>query len=98
MKSLGKVTVICTAFNHEDWIWEALESVAMQDYHDKELVIVDNGSSDGTAKCIKDWVSQYSGLFPVKTVFFEDTRPYCLTFNEVFAETNGDYLVDFVRR
>ncbi|WP_026945370.1 glycosyltransferase family A protein [Algoriphagus marincola] len=94
MESLGKVTVICTAFNHEDWIWEALESVAMQDYHDKELVIVDNGSSDRTAERIKDWVSQYSGLFPVKTYFFEDTRPYCQTFNEVFAETNGDYLVD----
>ncbi|HAZ25685.1 MAG TPA: glycosyl transferase family 2, partial [Algoriphagus sp.] len=30
MSKSGKVVIICIAYNHEDWIKESLESVAMQ--------------------------------------------------------------------
>lgn len=94
MEKQKKVTVICIAFNHEDWIVEALESVAMQDYYAKELIIIDNGSSDQTPKMIQDWVNSFTGLFPVKTIFNEDPKPYCSVFNSAFFETDGDYVVD----
>ncbi|WP_332911322.1 glycosyltransferase family A protein [Algoriphagus boritolerans] len=50
MDNTDLVTVICIAFNHEEWIEETLESVRSQDYYAKELIIVDNGSTDKTAE------------------------------------------------
>lgn len=51
------VSVIVTAYNHERYIAEAVRSVLDQTYHDYEVIVVDDGSSDGTA----DRVSAFSG-------------------------------------
>ncbi len=42
------VSVIVPAFNHEALIGECLESVADQTYRDVELLVLDDGSRDGT--------------------------------------------------
>src|SRR5688500_10000211 len=43
------VTVIVPAFNAEAWIGETLQSVAAQSWPALEILIVDDGSTDGTA-------------------------------------------------
>jgi len=42
------VSVIVTTYNHEAFIAEALQSVVDQTYTDYELIVVDDGSVDGT--------------------------------------------------
>ncbi|HKW94488.1 MAG TPA: glycosyltransferase family 2 protein [Methylomirabilota bacterium] len=49
------VSVIVTAYNHEAFIAEAVQSVLAQTYADYEVIVVDDGSSDGT-------VDQLSGF------------------------------------
>lgn len=88
------VCIICIAYNHEKWIQEALESVAMQDYYHKELIIVDNGSTDQSREKIQSWVNGFTGLFTVRTIFKPDEMPYCALFNEVLEEIDCDYVVD----
>lgn len=88
------VTVICIAYNHEKWIEETLESVRAQEYYAKELIIVDNGSTDSTAEKIKNWVEKSSGLLSVETIFYTEMQPYCRLFNQVLAKVNSNYLVD----
>ncbi|MDI1322137.1 MAG: glycosyltransferase [Algoriphagus sp.] len=94
MNTSDKVTIICIAFNHQDWIEETLESVKMQDYYAKELIIVDNGSEDETKEIIKKWVNQSSGRLSVQTVFYEETQPYCQLFNDMLAKVNSQFVVD----
>ena len=94
MNTSDKVTVICIAFNHQDWIEETLESVKMQDYYAKELIIVDNGSDDDTKEIIKKWVNQSSGMLSVQTIFYEETQPYCQLFNDMLAKVNSQFVVD----
>jgi glycosyltransferase involved in cell wall biosynthesis len=43
------VSVIVTAYNHERYIAAAIQSVIDQTYHDYELIVVDDGSTDGTS-------------------------------------------------
>lgn len=43
------VTVIITAYNVEKWLQRAIDSVTGQTFHDWRLLIVDDGSTDGTA-------------------------------------------------
>jgi glycosyltransferase involved in cell wall biosynthesis len=42
------VTAIIPLHNHEQWIWGAIESVANQGYPEKSIVVVDDGSTDGS--------------------------------------------------
>jgi glycosyltransferase involved in cell wall biosynthesis len=49
------VSVVMPAWNAEATIVEALRSVAAQTYRNLEIIIVDDGSSDGTAELAKDF-------------------------------------------
>jgi len=44
-----RVTVIVTAFNQQNFIGEAVSSVLAQGFRDLECIVVDDGSTDGTA-------------------------------------------------
>lgn len=49
------VSVITTVHNEERYIQQAIDSVLEQSFQDFELVIVDDGSTDGTGKLIKSY-------------------------------------------
>ncbi|MBS4073247.1 MAG: glycosyltransferase [Algoriphagus sp.] len=94
MNDAEKVTVICIAYNHEKWISETLESVKQQDYYSKELIVIDNGSTDQTSERIKEWIDQRSGHLVVEFHSFKEPQPYCRLFNQFLNQTTSQYLID----
>ena len=48
------VSVVIPAYNHSRWIGQALDSVAAQALPAGEVVVVDDGSDDGTADVVED--------------------------------------------
>jgi len=50
--NLPLVSVVMPVYNSEKYLKEAIDSVLSQSYHNIELVIVDNGSSDSSKKII----------------------------------------------
>ncbi len=46
-------SVVLKAFNEEDWIADAIRSVLAQSMADFELIVVDDGSTDGTAAVVE---------------------------------------------
>lgn len=52
------VSVILPAYNVANYLDDCLESVISQTYTDTEIIIVDDGSTDDTAKKADDWLSK----------------------------------------
>lgn len=94
MEVADRITVICIAYNHERWIEQTLESVLLQDYYSKELIVIDNGSTDETAEKIQNWIDNSSGKLSVQAFFHKETQPYCQLFNEILGKVQSNYLVD----
>lgn len=57
--SLPLVSVHIITFNQKDFIRETLDSVLSQDYENFEVIVADDGSSDGTDKIILEYKERY---------------------------------------
>lgn len=53
----GLVSVIVPTWNRASLVAQALESVASQTYRPIELVVVDDGSTDGTREVVQAWIA-----------------------------------------
>jgi len=49
------ISVIIPAYNHERFVGAAVDSVLTQTFHDLELIVIDDGSTDGTATIVKQF-------------------------------------------
>ncbi|MDB5240843.1 MAG: glycosyl transferase family 2 [Spirosoma sp.] len=85
------VTVICISYNHEDYVEEALRSVVEQTYPNVELIVIDNGSTDGSVGRITRFVQQHPA-----TRFLKNSVNLGLNrgFNQGLALASGRYVVD----
>jgi glycosyltransferase involved in cell wall biosynthesis len=50
-----KVTVLIPVFNRERFVDEAIRSVIQQEFVDFELLLIDDGSTDGTPEVLDMW-------------------------------------------
>jgi glycosyltransferase involved in cell wall biosynthesis len=50
---MAKVSICIPTFNRKHYLLEALASVFAQTYKDYEVVVVDDGSTDGTETMLK---------------------------------------------
>ncbi|TVP53010.1 MAG: glycosyltransferase [Mongoliibacter sp.] len=89
------VSIICTSFNHEEFIVEALRSIQEQTYVPIEVILIDNGSKDSSQKLLQDWQKNASKNLEVKSIIRSQTINYCKSFNEGFNLCNGKYFLDF---
>jgi glycosyltransferase involved in cell wall biosynthesis len=85
------VSVLIPAFNHERFVQRCLDSVLQDPYPAKELIVIDDGSTDGTAERIADWVATHCMDIPIEYVHREN-RGIAATLNELAARASGEFL------
>ncbi|CAG9255576.1 hypothetical protein PUN4_240021 [Paraburkholderia unamae] len=59
----AEVTVIVPLYNYEQYVVEALDSVAAQTLLELDLVIVDDRSTDNSLDVASEWAQRYAGRF-----------------------------------
>lgn len=88
---LPTVTTIITSYNHKDYIAEAIESAMRQEGpFRREIIISDDGSTDGTAETIADYAAKYPHL--VRNVSSKSNLGISANMRKCFAEARGDYV------
>lgn len=86
-EKVKKVSVLMAAFNREECILEAVESVLRQKYSNFELLIGDDGSSDGTVKVLGRINDSRVRVIP-----FNENRGKSAVLNDLFKLSTGDLI------
>lgn len=60
------VSVAVVTYNQREYLHECLESVLKQDYRNFEIIVADDGSTDGTAEMLEQYASSGRGRFVIK--------------------------------
>lgn len=87
-----KVSIIIPNYNRENYILKSVESILSQTYPNFELIIIDDGSTDGSCSIIKQ-----IQLFDkrIKTIFLDTNHGANRARNLGLAEAEGD-LISFL--
>jgi len=83
---MPKVSVIIPTYNRLSMLKEAVDSVLTQDFEDFELIVVDDGSTDGTGEAIK----RYGGR--VKLLQHSENRGVSAARNRGVLHAKGKYI------
>lgn len=84
---MPRVSVIIPSYNHEKYVAEAIQSVLDQSFQDFEIVITDDGSTDGTITEIKKFKDPRIRLFP-----FKENKGACVAVRKCLDEAKGEYI------
>jgi glycosyltransferase involved in cell wall biosynthesis len=85
------VSIICLAYNHENFVVETLNSVIQQNYQPIELIIVDDYSKDRTKLEINYWLLSHPDVQFIANEFnIGNTK----SFNNALKIAKGEYIID----
>ncbi len=90
MNQLPLVSVICLSHNQLAYIKQAIASVMKQSYPNIELILVDDGSSDGS----KDWIHSFINNKNIQYIDIPQPIGNCSAFNKGFRKSAGKYIID----
>ncbi|HEY6711852.1 MAG TPA: glycosyltransferase family 2 protein [Rubrobacter sp.] len=85
----GKVSVVIPCYNQARFLGEAMQSVLCQVYTDLEIIVVDDGSKDGT----EEVASGYAKEDPRVRLIRQENKGQAAARNRGLAEAGGEYVV-----
>lgn len=86
---MPRISVIMSAYNTENYIGKAIESILNQTFRDFEFLVVDNGSKDGTGRII----DRYEAIDKrIRAFHNEQNVEPAEAFNFCLGQAKGEYL------
>jgi len=83
MADLPKISIVTPSYNQANFIEQTIQSVLSQNYPNLEYIVMDGGSTDGTAEILKKYGSQL-------TWFSEEDRGQSDALNKGLCIATGD--------
>lgn len=83
-----KVSVIIPIYNAEKYLEQCIQSVVNQTLKDVEIVLIDDGSTDGSAKICKDFMKQDSRI----TYYYKENEGLAAARQDGIERSLGQYI------
>ena len=87
-KSYPKVTVYITNHNYGRYLEQSIESVLNQSYKNIELIIIDDGSKDGSRKLLE----KYQKIHDIK-VIYQKNKGLTISNNIALKQAKGSFVI-----
>src|SRR5256885_10006653 len=81
-----KISIVTATYNRAAFLPRCLESVASQSYPNKEHIIIDGGSTDGTVSILKEYADRHAHIRWIS----EPDNGISDALNKGLAMMNGD--------
>ncbi|RRJ84493.1 glycosyltransferase [Aestuariirhabdus litorea] len=85
------VSIVIPCYNHEKYVQKCIVSVMEQDYENIELIIIDDGSKDGSVSKIEELVEECEGRFVRFEFRARPNKGLCATLNEAIEWCKGEF-------
>lgn len=85
-----KFSVIVPVYNVEKYILECLQSVCAQTFHDYEIILVDDGSTDKSGQLCDEYMHNFGGSYKV---IHQQNMGLAAARNTGIEASNGEWLV-----
>jgi cellulose synthase/poly-beta-1,6-N-acetylglucosamine synthase-like glycosyltransferase len=85
---MPKVSVVMSVYNGERFLRQAVESILDQTLTDFEFIVVDDGSTDGTAEIL----SSYAEADPRLRIITQENRGLIQSLNRAIGAAQGEYM------
>jgi glycosyltransferase involved in cell wall biosynthesis len=84
---MARISVVIPSYNHEKFIAEAIQSVLDQTYQDFEIIIVDDGSTDGSIEQIRTFSDPR-----IKLILHKKNRGAAEAMRTALERAKGEYI------
>jgi alpha-1,3-rhamnosyltransferase len=86
------VSFLIPYYNHKQYVVQTLDSILGDTYPNKEIVIINDGSTDTDISVINNWIESHSSTLPINFISREN-KGITKTFNELARASKGKYIV-----
>lgn len=86
---MADISVIAANYNNATYLGQFIESVILSSIHPKELIIVDDGSTDNSTEVL----SAYKHLPFLKTICHDSNRGFTNALNQALEIASGKYIM-----
>lgn len=87
-----KISVVMANYNRARFIRTAIESVLAQTYGNTEIIVSDDGSTDGSQDVIQELARQNSNIVPI---YAPKNQGITFAINAGFGKCTGEYVIMF---
>ena len=86
------ISVMIPAYNHENYVEERIRSIMAQTYQNIELLVIDDGSTDGTFAKMQELKPECEKRFVRVVMEIQENQGTCVTLNRLLDKTDGKYI------
>ena len=84
------LSICCLGYNHEQFIKDNIYAIWNSDYKNIEIIVLDDGSKDNSAKILKEL--QKESPYPMKVILQDNTGNIGHNLNVLIKESKGDFI------
>jgi GT2 family glycosyltransferase len=84
------ISVVIVNWNRKDLLRACLDSVAAQTFNEFEVIVVDNGSNDGSAAMVLELAQGFPR--PLRLIENTENRGFCAANNQAFAVSQAEFI------